>query len=417
MDRPFDPADLPAPRDLPRRSLPDPLETFDGTPVETPADWTERRRPELKQLFEHYVYGYRPPAPAVETTVERTEGVLGGQATLTEIEMAFPDAPAAPSPRLVVFTPAGADEPVPTILTLNRGGNHTTVTDDHVTLTEPTRQRDGTTDERGIRADSWCVPYLLSRGYGFATSHCEVFSTDEDSPGGVHPHIEVSGAGVPEARWGTLAAWAWGLECCVTALEAEERVDGSGICLSGHSRRGKAALLATAFDERVAVTMPQQSGTGGTALSRDNDQETVSRINQSFPHWFNGRFPAFGGRPERLPVDQHLLIALAAPRPVIDLEGMRDHWANPGRARDAIRAAAPVYNLLDVAPFAEQEEGASDGRIEDGMQGGDLLVEGNRIGAKTCGHLLQYRRDTGHTMEHDYWRAALDFADRHLRGD
>lgn len=413
MDRPFDPADLPAPRDLPRQSLPDPLETFDGTPVETPADWNERRRPELKQLFEHYVYGYRPPAPEIETTVERTDGVLDGQATLTEAEITFPDVPAAPSPRLALFTPSGADGPVPTVLALNSSGNHRTVADDRVTLTETTRQRGGTPDERGDRADSWCVPYLLSRGYGFATAHCEAFSTDEDRTGGVHSHVEAPG--VPEDRWGALAAWAWGLERCVTVLEDEERVDESGICLSGHSRRGKAALLTAAFDERVAIAMPQKSGTGGTALSRDNDQETVGQINQSFPHWFNGRFPAFSGRTERLPVDQHLLIALVAPRPVIDLEGMRDHWANPGRARDAIRAAAPAYDLLEATPFVGWEEEASDDRAGDNAPRGDLLVENDRIGTETCGRLLQYRRDTGHTMERDYWRAALDFADRHLR--
>ncbi|WP_114579274.1 acetylxylan esterase [Saliphagus sp. LR7] len=413
MDRPFDPADLPAPRDLPRQSLPDPLKMFDGTPIETPGDWNERRRPELKQLFEHYVYGYRPPAPEIETTVERTEEVLDGQAILTEIDIVFTEVPAAPSPRLALFTPSDVDAPVPTVLALNSSGNHTTVGDDRVTLTETTRQRGGTPDERGNRADSWCVPYLLSRGYGFATAHCEAFSTDEDRTGGVHPHIETPG--IPEGRWGTLAAWAWGLERCVTVLESEEHVDGTGICLSGHSRRGKAALLAAAFDERAAIAIPQKSGTGGTALSRGNDQETISRINQSFPHWFNGRFPAFSGRTERLPVDQHLLIALVAPRPVIDLEGMRDHWANFGRARDAIRAAAPAYDLLEGAPFAEDGGEASDGRVEDDVPRGDLLLENDRIGAETCGRLLQYRRDTGHTMERGYWRAALDFADCHLR--
>ena len=398
MSGTLEPDDVPAPSRLPSNpALPDPFERFDGGRVETATEWNDRRA-ELKRLFAHYVYGYVPDPPRIDVRVEETENALDGRATLREATIGFPDLPAeAPSIELALFVPEGAT-PVPVVLGLNRDGNHAVVDDAVVTMTDSAR-RFGV-EERGAQREYWCVERILERGYGFATYHCAAIDPDRDDfSDGIHPHY-CSGdlAGPPGTEWGTLAAWAWGLRRCVDHLETEDAVRSEEIAVIGHSRRGKAALLAGATDERIGLVVPHQSGTGGCAPSRGNDQETVAAINERFPHWFNDVFPAFGGREARLPVDQHLLIALVAPRPLLATEGARDFWANPGRAYDAMRAAAPVYELLGRA----------------GTVGTGLCYEGGEITEETAGDLLQYRRETGHTLDRGYWEAILDFADVHF---
>lgn len=410
MTDPTDPADLPAPSRLePRSELPDPLEFRDGSAVESRDDW-EHRRTELKRLFRHYVYGYAPAPPETETNVSETEGVLGGGATLREVTVSFPAvAGDAPAITLALFLPADRAGPVPTVLGLNREGNHAVVADDAVSLTATASEHG--TDERGAQEDYWCVEYVIERGYGFATYHCADADPDRDDvTDGLHPYFDDELDCPPGTEWGTLAAWAWGLQRCVDSLRTDDAVRADEIAVTGHSRRGKAALLAGATDDRIGLVAPHQSGTGGVALSRENGQETVARINATFPHWFNDVFPAFGEsdatfgsdgeRETRLPVDQHLLVALVAPRPLLDTEGARDYWANPGRALDALRAADPVYDLLGV-----------EGLVDENPLSGD-----DEITTETAGHLCHYRRETGHTLNRGYWEAILDFADVHFGG-
>lgn len=398
MVEPVHSLELPRPSELPKKStLPDPLVTFEGDPIETATKWRERRRPELKRLFEQYVYGHMPDPPRVTVDCHRTASIFDGLGELAEIEIHFADLPTdAPTIDLALFTPATTDQ-VPVFLGLNHGGSHATVVDETVTITDA-GERFGA-DERGVSEEFWCVKRILERGYGFATFHQADIDPDRDDfTDGIHSFYPDRDCH-HEAQWGTLAAWGWGLQRGVDALQRIDGIRDESIALIGHSRRGKAALLAGAFDERVALVVPHQSGTGGCALSRDNDQESITQINGAFPHWFNDIFPAFGGRPERLPIDQHLLIALVAPRPLLDTEGARDHWANPGRALDALHAANTVYDLLG----------------ETGTVGDGLLYGDDRISEDSIGNLLQYRRETGHTLNRGYWETILDVADIHLR--
>lgn len=395
----IDPEPLPAPSRCPVRSdLPAPLDFTDGRRVADAEAWADRRA-EIQRLARHYVYGYAPPAPEIETGTERTPGVLDDRATLTETTIRFPELPAdAPAITLALFIPGDtdADGGVPTVLGVNGLGNHAAVDDDAVTI--PPAAREHGADRRGVRRDYWCVDRILERGYGFATYHCADLDPDQnDVTDGIHPYYDPPGP--PGTEWGTIAAWAWGLSRCVDALSGIDAVDADRIAVTGHSRRGKAALLAGATDERIALVAPHQSGTGGCALSRENGQETVGGITEAFPHWFADTFSAFAGQPERLPIDQHCLIALVAPRPLLDTEGARDYWANPGRALDALEAADPVYDLLGV-----------EGIVGDGVLYGD-----DEITAETAGRLLQYRRETEHTLDGGYWEAILDFADLHFR--
>ena len=394
-------ADLPA-----NASLPDPLTMWDGAPVTTPEQWLGQRRPELKALFAHYMYGVMPPPPGISIDIRKFDTtVFGGKATLKEIEIRFANLPEdGPKINLALFIPnhvtgPGPQRPAPVFLALNATGNYAVTThpdvtfDSHAWVAADWKARTA----RGVHAEFWAVENTIDRGYAFATFHESDIDPDQhDFDDGIHPYCDL---GVPDTeRWGTLAAWAWGLQRCVDYLVTDPAIDPKRICVTGHSRRGKAALLAGAFDERVALVAPHQSGTGGCALSRDNDQETVKSINDRFPHWFNDVFPLFNDEVPRLPFDQHLLVALVAPRALIDTEGTQDAWASPMGAYQSLQAADAVYKFLG-AP---------------GMVGAGVLQGDEAINATTAGNLLQYRRDTEHTLNVDYWNAMMDFADQNL---
>ena len=380
--------------------LPDPLTMADGTPVRTPAEWFKQRRPELKALFQQHVYGFLPPAGEIEAHVTNTvPDLLGGKATLKEVEIRFPwlNCPAgktAPVLHLAVFLPNAATETVPVFVGLNRRGNHAVLADDRITPT-PNAADANMPAARGEAADTWCVELLIDRGYGFATFVVDDIDPDvHDFTDGLHACL--SNDGVPKgAEPGTIAAWAWGFHRAVDYLVTDPQVNAEQIAIIGHSRRGKTALLAAAFDERIALTVPHQSGTGGMALSRGNDQETVARINKNFPHWFADNFNAYSDHEDSLPVDQHLLVALVAPRALLDTGGLKDTWANYPSALRTLRAADPVYTFLGVR----------------GLVGDGVLTAGDAINAQTAGHLLQYRLKKVHVLDADYWAAILDFAD------
>ena len=194
--------------------------------------------------------------------------------------------------------------------------------------------------------------------------------------------------------WGAIAAWAWGLQRAVDYLVTDGALDPKRIAVVGHSRNGKAALLAGAFDERIALIIPLQAGCGGTAPSRGKIGESVKQINDRFPHWFNAEFKKFNEQPERLPFDQHGLIALCAPRPVLLSNAVEDTWANPAGQFEMLRAADPVYRLLGT----------------DGL-GAQQIPETGKLLDSTLGY---YIRPGKHSMTREDWKIFLDFADKHF---
>lgn len=389
-------SDLPA-----QEGLPDPLVMQDGRRVESAAQWRAERRPEIQRLVETYVYGVAPPAPRIETRVEQDEpGLFGGTANYQHIVISFPDLPEnAPKIHLALFSPVEESQ-APVILALNKCGNYTVTDFEGVQFNPETYRHDQCPPEasRGVEKDFWAIEGMIERGYAFATFHESDIDPDRDDfTDGLHPFYSDL-PGPKETHWGTLAAWAWGLQRCVDYLVTDPDVDPEGIIVTGHSRRGKAALLAGALDERIAVVVPLQSGTGGMALSRNNDQETVERINRVFPHWFNDVFPQFSGNEVKLPVDQHFMTALVAPRPLLDVAGLQDRWANYESALKNLQAADPVYELLG----------------KPGLNGDGMALEEEAIAGADFGTLMQYRRDTEHTINAAYWSKIMDFCDQHL---
>jgi hypothetical protein len=368
-----------------RPDAPDPLVMLDGTPVTTKEDWFQKRRPELKALFQHYMYGWFPPPVKVRGKVTYADkGFFGGKATLKLAMISFDQAP-APQIHLLMVIPNQRKKPAPVFLGMNFNGNHA--------LVDETNVPDyGSKTGRGTEVDTWALEQSIDRGYAVSTYFCGDVEPDKtNAAGGVRETIQV-----PRAAddWGTIAAWAWGLQRVMDYLATDRDIDGKRIALVGHSRLGKAALLAGAFDDRVALVIPLQAGCGGTAPSRGRIGESVKQINSQFPHWFCDVFKQFNDQPERLPFDQDCLVALCAPRPVLLGAAVEDTWANPSGAFEMLQAAGGAYRLTGAEGLAAQT-----------MPGTNQLIDSN------VGYFI---RPGKHSMTRGDWKIFLDFADKHL---
>ena len=351
---------------IPVYNLPDPLVKNDGTVVSTPEMWIEERRPELAALFEHYVYGKAPERPSdvrFEITEENTvafspreDGSFPLQATRRQVTVILSEQADGPEIHILMYLPKqSAVEPVPVFAALNFGGNHTVNPDagihlypqwvqnpetGEIILTQPQDQ------DRGSSARRWAINDILKRGYGLVTAHYGDIDPDyfDNFQNGVHalyPRDDRGGH-----AWGAISAWAWGLSCIMDYLENNSSIDSSRVIVMGHSRLGKTALWAGAQDKRFSAVISNESGCGGAALSRRKYGETVETINARFPHWFCTNFKAYNDREDLLPVDQHELIALLAPRPVYIASAVEDRWSDPRGEFLSGKGAHPVYMLL-----------------------------------------------------------------------
>jgi len=221
----------------------------------------------------------------------------------------------------------------------------------------------------------------LDRGYAVVT----FFYQDCGQDGGDYRKTGFFRA-YPHCDWADLRAWAWGMSRCVDYLESQSFADKSKFVAVGHSRLGKATLVAGAFDERFALCAPCGSGCGGTGAYRFNGQgrggrEGLENIVKSFPQWTIPRLAEFSGQVEKLPFDQHWLIDLVAPRVFIAPDGLNDSAASVNALVQSYLAAKPAYALLGVPE-----------------------------------HLGINFRPGKHMLAPEDWTAILDFADQQLRG-
>jgi hypothetical protein len=386
-----------------RPGLPDPLVMLNGERVVTKEQWLSKRRPELKNVFQYYMYGYLPAAPekAVCRLERENSRLFGGKATLKEVTVAI-GPPGAPPVHLLLAVPNERKMPAPVFLGLNFSGNHTLVKDPEVRL--PTSWMDSrglgvknnraTEAGRGTQIDVWAIEQSIDRGYAVATIYYgEITPDDPRISDGIQPYFRKGERPGPH-DWGAIAAWAWGLQRAVDYLLTDPDIDRTRIAVVGHSRLGKTALLAGAFDERIALVIPHQAGCGGTAPSRGKIGESVKQINDRFPHWFNATFKEFNDQPDRLPFDQHCLVALMAPRPVLLTNAVEDIWANPQGQFEVLQAADPVYRFLGAGGLEAKQ-----------------MPEPGKLIDSTLGYYIRLGK---HSMGKEDWQIFLAFADKHL---
>jgi hypothetical protein len=355
---------------VPPYTLPDPLVLADGRKVSDARMWTGERRPELLRLFETHVYGRTPsggPRPRFEV-VKTDPSALGGRATRKDVAIVFGQGAAARRMDLLLYLPNGAKAPAPVFLGLNFQRND---------------------------AVKWPVETIVERGYGVASAYYGDLFPDR-ADGAADSVLTLFPARQGPEAWGAIGVWAWAMSRALDYLETDRTVDAKRVAVLGHSRIGKAALWAGAQDPRFAIVISNESGCGGAALSKRIYGETVAAITKRFPHWFCANFARYADREAELPVDQHELLALIAPRPLYVASAVEDRWADPRGEFLGALAADPVYRLL-----------GKDGLPARDLPGVDQPVQG------TIGYHV---RSGGHDLADYDWRQYIAFADRHFRG-
>jgi hypothetical protein len=354
---------------VPPYTLPDPLVLADGRKVGDAKTWTAQRRPELMRLFETHVYGRTPAGgPKARFEVTKTDpSALGGKATRKDVTIRFGEGAAARSTVLALYIPNGAAGPVPAFLGLNFQRN----------------------DEI-----KWPLAAIVERGYAVGSAFYQDLFPDR-ADGAADSVLALFPPGQGPEAWNALGVWAWELSRALDYLETDRAVDSTRVAVLGHSRLGKAALWAGAQDPRFAIVISNESGCGGAALSKRIYGETVAAITKRFPHWFCPNFTRFADREADLPVDQHELLALIAPRPLYVASAVDDRWADPRGEFLGALGADPVYRLLGTEGLPVRD-----------MPAVDQPVLG------TIGYHL---RSGGHDLTDYDWRQYVAFADRHWR--
>lgn len=363
---------------VPTYQLPDPLKSDDGSPIRTPEQWKERRS-EILALFRTHMYGHRPGRPDQLSfeIINEDSTAMDGNATLRQVMIRSAHQGRSHEFEVNLFLPNKTTEPVPVFLLMNNRDPENT---------DPARQH---------QSGFWPAEEVIARGYGIAAIQNEDLAPD--NPDRYHEGVirlfegETVDERSPDA-WMALSAWGWGASRVMDYFETDPRVDASKTAIIGHSRGGKASLWAGAEDERFAIVISNNSGSGGAALSRRTFGETLRAVN-GFTHWFAGNLESFEDREEELPFDQHMLIGLIAPRAVYIASADDDLWADPRGEFLSLAHASPVYALWDHNTIHPEKMPAIDQPFFAGPMG--------------------YHVRTGrHNLTPVDWNHFMDFADR-----
>lgn len=392
---------------VPGYQLPDVLTRFKGGTVQTGKAWFKKQRPDILKLFTNEVYGKVPgKLPVSDFKVwETSDKALNGLAVRRQLSLFFRKNDRLLEVNVLMYLPKTVQK-APVFLAYNFTGNHAVYNDAHIRLTESWVRNDPsvgiinnqvTEQSRATSSNRWPVEEIIKAGYGLVTVYYGDVDPDKnDFSDGIHPFFYTDKQTKPRMNeWGSLAAWAWGLSRVMDYLEKDSLADAKHVAVLGHSRLGKAALWAGATDQRFAMVVSNESGCGGAALSRRKFGETLQIINTSFPHWFCDNFIKYSDNEDRLPVDQHMLLALMAPRPLYVASAEGDQWADPRGEFLSAKHASPVYELLGLEGLPAKE-----------------MPEVNQPVMGTIGYHI---RSGKHDLTLYDWQQYIRFADKHLK--
>jgi hypothetical protein len=388
---------------VPVYTLPDPLVFNDGSAVTSKKAW-EKRRGEIYHIFEKEVFGVVPhwKGSAKSTVVSRKANALGGVAKRKEVRLDLVNGNQKISVMVLIYLPQNSEN-APVFLSYNFDGNHTTTTEPDVLIPDTWVSNNkgyGITDNRanergrGGAISMWPIKEIVSQGFGVATVYYG--DVDPDFNDGFNDGIfRLFDSKRDSTSWGSIAAWSWGLSRVMDYFETDKEIDAKKVIVMGHSRLGKTSLWAGASDHRFAMTISNNSGCGGAAISRRKFGETVERINNSFPHWFCDNFKKYNTKEELMPVDQHELIALIAPRPVYIASAAEDLWADPKGEFLSCVFASPVFELLGEKGLPSKEMPA--------------------LNKPLIGTIAYHIRPGKHDVTFYDWQCYLDFAKQYFK--
>jgi hypothetical protein len=362
--------------------LPELLKMQSGEKVSTPEQW-KARRGELLEVFRSQVYGRnaveRPESLKFKVT-ETDPKAMDGKATRKAVTISYAGAGGEGTIHLVLFVPNERTKPAPAfVLLCNRPAENI----------DPTREK---------KSAFWPAEQIVARGYAAAAFLVADVDEDKDDnfKGGVHGIFDPKDKARGPDAWGTIAAWAWGGSRVMDYFETDGDIDAKRVAMIGHSRGGKTALWCGASDERFAMAVSNDSGCTGAAIAKGKKGERIEKINASFPHWFCSNYKNYNGKDDELPFDQHMLVALMAPRPVCVASATLDTWAHPEHEFLACVEASPAWELFGKKGVVATKFPEPESPIEEGMIG--------------------YHLRTGkHDLNEYDWKCYLDFADKRLK--
>jgi len=355
-------------------------------------------RPKTQAHFEAAIYGrflVEPPEIRVDV-FDREDAALNGLARRRQLRVSLRNSSGQSEMVVLVYLPASRPG-APLFLGLNFSGNHTLHLDPAINrpvswVPPPDYPASwAKKQERGSWTERFQPELLLRRGYGIATVYAGDIAPDDPQhvgEGVLRLRSKAPADQADESRGSAIAAWAWGLSRVLDAVATLEEIDLSCVAVTGFSRMAKAALWAGAQNPRFSLVIATNSGEGGAALSRRRIGERGIHLNHNFPHWFCPAFRRYNEREAELPVDQHQLLALVAPRALYVSSADEDIWADPRGEYLSLAAAATAWG----AHFPAEPPPKNQPIWRD--------------------HLGYHLRQGPHDCTEYDWRQYLDFADR-----
>ena len=373
--------------------LPDVMVMNDGRRVKTTADW-RKRRVEMMRIIEYYFVGISPPAPGnVKGKELKSELLMGGKVKYRLIHLTFGPkeslsldigvfTPTAPKAVPAIIMPSGTPPGATALPRLPQGPHQGTGADALLDVGSVNDSRSAVQPITGrgtvavpVSAESMAEKSpALAHGYAyviFNNNDCGEDTTLRNPDGSWAFRTTRFYPAYPGYDWGLLAGWAWGVSRIVDYLQTDGSIDSKKLIVSGVSRTGKSALVAGAFDDRIAMVAPVASSGGGTPAFRfsgaeHGGNEGLSEMMKKYPNWFSPHLHEFWGQPEKLPFDQNWLMALAAPRPFIALEGLKDQNVNKNGVWHSWGGAKAAYELFGATDrlgvnWAERPHGMVEG--------------------------------------------------------
>ena len=365
-------------------------------------NWESERAPFWTNMLLSQVYGSIPPAtePRILSSERTASGLLGGKADLyaVQLELTISGRAFRQDVHFVVPNTLG---PHPVILGAGSCPNHKTLPDFPVEIPDNTAYP-GYCDTEGFTHSVSMFVFgryietppledLIDHGFAFGAYYPGMVVPDSSVPAlEILEDIRVDDG--DHGPYAAIGVWAWVASRIMDYVETDPHLDESRVILFGHSRTGKSSLLGGALDPRIAGVIAHQSGTAGAAIQKNGVGETIASITETFPHWFTPTYALYADREEDLPFDQHALVALMAPRPLLLGNSARDQWSDPRGSFTAARAAGEVY-ALDGKPGFEVRN----------LRGFDLEAD----------LAFQFRGGT-HGIVPEDWNPFLEWLDAHF---